>query len=120
MKSTHTAHLNLQHLPPEATVTELFPALGNTNLLSIGKLCDANCVCTFTQKEAIITLNDKVILRGPRSQLQPKLWQIELPKEKPNQYAALAVNQSTRPADLVAFSHATLFSPTIKTLAEAL
>jgi hypothetical protein len=36
------------------------------------------------------------------------------------QYAALAVNQSTRPADLVAFSHATLFSPPIKTLAEAL
>jgi hypothetical protein len=35
-------------------------------------------------------------------------------------YAAIAVNQSTKPADMVAFSHATLFSPPLTTLAAAL
>ena len=35
-------------------------------------------------------------------------------------YGAVAVNQSTKPADMVAFSHATLFSPPLTTLAAAL
>jgi hypothetical protein len=117
MTSTHTANLNLPHLPTTATHTDLFPALGTTNLLSIGKLCDADCVCTFTKDQATIKLNNETILSGPRSDTQPKLWEIELPL---TQYAGNAVNHSAKPADLVAFSHATLFSPPITTLAEAL
>jgi hypothetical protein len=118
MHSTHTAHLHLPHLPQEATKTDLFPALGSTNLLSIGQLCDAGCTATFTATEATIQKGNKQILQGKRTTTGAKLWHIDLPNT--NQFAGLAVNQSTKPADLVAFSHAAMFSPTITTLAEAL
>jgi hypothetical protein len=73
MTSTHSANLNLADLPPEATHTDLFPALGATNLLSIGKLCDADCTCTFTKHDTIITKDNKVILQGKREDTEPKL-----------------------------------------------
>ena len=122
IQSTHVAHLHLPHLPPEATETHIFPSLGNTHLLSIGKLCDADCDITFSNTEATIKRHGEVILRGTRSKQAPKLWNIELPKEPATEtmYAAIAVNQSTKPADMVAFSHATLFSPPLTTLAAAL
>jgi Reverse transcriptase (RNA-dependent DNA polymerase) len=118
MQSTHTAHLHLQNLPPIATHTDLFPALGETNLLSISKLCDAGCTATFNATEATIKKNGHKILQGTRAQTGAKLWHIDLPQT--SHFAGLAVNQSTKPADLVAFSHAAMFSPTITTLAEAL
>jgi hypothetical protein len=82
-------------------------------------------------------------MEGTRSETAPRLWQINLPgsettytatitqapeeeeihiwhRQDPTEFAGLGVNQSAKPADLVAFSHATLFSPTLTTLAEAL
>ena len=41
MYSTHTAELSLPQIPTAARIAHLFPALGNTSLLSIGQLCDA-------------------------------------------------------------------------------
>jgi hypothetical protein len=124
MQSTHSTHLHLPALLLEATQTELFPALGNTNLLSIGKLCDTGCTATFTQQAATIQKDGNIILQGKRATTEPKLWHIVLPntslESKASNTAALAVNQSSKPAGMVAFSHAALFSPPIKTLAEAL
>jgi len=122
MSSTHTANLHLPNLPEEATRTELFPALGTTNLLSIGKLCDAECTCTFTKDKAIIKKDNQIIMQGTRTDSAPKLWTVKLPPEPETQphVAATAVNLPTKVSDLVAFSHGALFSPTIKTLAEAL
>jgi hypothetical protein len=118
MQSTHTAHLHLKHLPPEATKTNLFPALGNTNLLSIGQLCDAQCTAIFTSNKVTIQKNGKNILHGERAATGARLWHVKLPNT--SHFAGLSVNQSTKPADLVAFSHTAMFSPTITTLAEAL
>lgn len=120
MVSTHTVNLYLPHLPHEATQTELFPALGTANLLSIGKLCDAGCTATFTDKTATIHKDGNIILQGSRTATEPKLWHINIPQAATKDTAALAVNQSTKPADLVAFSHVSLFSPPLTTLAEAL
>jgi hypothetical protein len=116
--STHTAHLHLANLPPEATKTDLFPALGDTNLLSIGILCNADCTATFTKTRTTIHKNGKLILEGPRAVKGARLRHIQLPHKQ--EYAGLAVNQSAKPTDLVAFSHAALFSPPLTTLAEAL
>jgi hypothetical protein len=118
--STHVANLNLPHLPPEATETHIFPSLGDTHLLSIGKLCDADCTCIFSKKQATIKRHGETILQGTRSEIEPRLWTINLPEAQETMYAAIAVNQSTKPADMVAFSHATLFSPPLTTLAAAL
>jgi hypothetical protein len=63
-------------------------------------------------------------MRGPRSNIEPKLWTIELPANKPapitEEYTVMAVNLASKPANMTAFSHATLFSPTLATVVEAL
>jgi len=49
MKSTHTANLDLQMLPPEATTTHIFPTLASGLLLSIGQLYDHGCTTHFAK-----------------------------------------------------------------------
>ena len=56
MSSTHIAELHLPQLPKKARTVHLFPALNNTSLLSIGKLCDAGCQATFTADAVTISL----------------------------------------------------------------
>lgn len=135
MTSTHTAELNLRPLPRKARLVHLFPALQqqNTSLLSIGKLCDAGCKATFTADQVTITLHGKQLLTGHRCPTTG-LWLITLPTPVPlkapaNAHAvpaphqvpqANSVTQPTKAADMVAFSHAALFSPTLSTLQTAL
>jgi hypothetical protein len=119
IQSTHTANLQLGNLPPKATHTDMFPALNETNLLSIGQLCDAGCTCTFTKHNTTIKCNNNTSIKGTCTTTEPKLWQINLTPHQVTIYAITAVNQSAKPANQVAFSHATLFSPTIATLAAA-
>ena len=76
--STHTADLEiLQMLPPQARKGDLFPALKNTSLISIGMLADAGCKTTFDKDYCIVKHNNKEILRGNRCPYT-KLWQISL------------------------------------------
>jgi len=120
--STHTGHLLLSHaLPATATLAHIFPALGSTSLLSIGQLCDHGCTAVFTADTVAIHLHDELLLKGHRSSTAPTLWTIPLQVPPPStQLAATAVNTSTKPPDLVAFAHASLFSPALTTLAQAL
>ena len=115
MHSTHEAELSLPGLPPEACSAHLFPSLGDLSLVSIGQLCDAGCVANFTATDVTVSKAGTTVLQGRRH--ADKLWHVQLPS--PPQ-ALTAVNQSTDPADLVAFAHAALFSPSISTLATAL
>ena len=115
MHSTHEAELHLPGLPPAACSAHLFPSLGDLSLVSIGQLCDAGCVATFTDTDVTVAKAGTTVLQGRRH--PDKLWHVELPS--PPQ-ALAAVNQSTNPADLVAFAHAALFSPSISTLSTAL
>jgi hypothetical protein len=64
-----------------------------------------------------ITCDNKTAVVGERSDGTNGLWIVKYPK---NGEANFAVNQSAQPADLVAFAHASLFSPTITTLEKAL
>ena len=118
MTSTHTTELIIPNLPREALTGHLFPSLGNHSLLSIGQLCDADCNVIFTKSQVLIYFEDSLILQGTRSAQTNNLWLVDLPASQP--MAAAAINQSTRPKDLVAFAHASLFSPAITTLELAL
>jgi len=75
----------------------------------------------FTADTVAIHLHDELLLKGHRSSTAPTLWTIPLQVPPPStQLAATAVNTSTKPPDLVAFAHASLFSPALTTLAQAL
>ena len=100
------------------------------------QLCDAGCVITFDATTVTVTLNDNRILAGVRtpatglwhlSMVQPSL--VPAPPssshpmalaEPPLLHQSFAAVQSATPPELVAFAHATLFSPALSTLKKAL
>jgi hypothetical protein len=85
--------------------------------LSIGQLCDHGCTAEFTATKVTIIYKDEEILHGHRSLKTNGLWEIAFPTPL---HSNLAVNRSSKPADLVAFAHASLFSPSLTTVATAL
>ena len=128
MQSTHTAELNLD-LPLSAREADVFPALGPTLLLSIGKFCDVGCIGIFDKEKALILRDNKIMLEGTRCP-KTKLWTAPqppnkpaptwtLPSQKPTAAVAYAATHSTTPAERVAFIHASLFSPALSTLKTA-
>jgi hypothetical protein len=51
MYSTHTAEINVPHLPRSTRVCHIVPGLRSYSLISIGQLCDAGCaVFSLTNK----------------------------------------------------------------------
>ena len=119
MVSTHTGVLNLKNLPKHTKRVHLFPALHNKSLVSIGHLCDAGCEAIFTATTVSITYQKDVILTGTRSPTTNNLWYLDFP-ESPTKDSANSITLPHKAAELVAFSHAALFSPVLSTLSTAL
>jgi hypothetical protein len=132
MYSTHVAELDLPSLPLAARQVHIVPALTTSSLLSMGQLCDAGCLVTFDATSVTVHLDNERILEGARmpdtglwhlSMVQPSLATnankpvTPLPPLSHRSYAAV---HSATPAELVAFAHATLFSPVLSTLKQAL
>jgi hypothetical protein len=133
MTSTHEAELDYPELRPAARAVDIVPALHDYSLLLVGKLCDADYHVIFDKHEVRVMDNDLLIMRGARH-ATTGLWHMDTqsPRSKPNQstppasastspiaHAHAAIGDPTS-AKLVAFAHATLFSPTLSTLEKAL
>lgn len=126
MSSTHTAELPFPWLPRKARVVHLFPALGDIALLSVSQLVDNGCEAHFDADKATITFHGKPFLQGQRCPTT-RLWLVSIPATTPtpapamaNTHTAYTATLPTKAAEMVAFSHATLFSPTLETLQKAL
>jgi hypothetical protein len=117
MYSTHEAELDLPLLPKAARQVHIVPELANHSLLSIGQLCDAGCDVSFNATNVTVCYDNQPILTGQRTPAT-QLWHLQPPTTIPAQ-ANAAVGSAT-PAQIVAFAHAALFSPTLSTLLEAL
>jgi hypothetical protein len=115
MISSHTADLDLSCLPKAARQAHIVPDLTNQSLISIGQLCDAGCEVILDANLAKVLCKGKVILTGTRTQLT-KLWHLNTPF----QTAASASTLPHKQAEAVAFAHATLWSPALSTLQQAL
>jgi hypothetical protein len=95
--------------------------MGNISLLSVGQLCDHGCTAVFEQDTVTVYFKDKVLFTGTHSRETNYLWYIDNDKpEEPLLHAMQAINQSAKAADLVAFAHASFFSPPMATLKNAL
>ena len=127
MTSTHKAEFDLPSLRLEAPRTHIVLKLHNCSLLSIGQLTDAGYITVFDSTRVRIfdsptikAINsNKCILTGTRH-TPTGMWHIDTPTQ-PNIHPHLA-NRIGAPttAELVAFAHATLFSPALSTLEKAL
>jgi hypothetical protein len=96
------------------------------SLLTMGPLCDAGCTIEFTATTMEIQLCDNLVLQGNGT--PPSLWIFQLPTNNlpvlPDENSMLpqmnSANGAPKAAELVVYSHATLFSPAISTLEQAL
>ena len=116
MYSTHEAELDFPALPPAARHVHIVPDLKNHTLISIGQLCDAGCDVIFDATTVTVRYQNHIALTGTRNQ-DTRLWQLRAPS--PTEQANAAIGSAT-PAEIVAFSHASLFSPSLTTLENAL
>ena len=114
INSTGTTSIDWPDLPPTARTAHVLPQLDPLSLVSIGVLCDHDCIATFDKKSVQIHRHNKQILHGIR--LPNGLWSLPLysPQEQAN---ALFPEQTQR--DLIQWLHAAAFSPSISTFLEA-
>ena len=118
--STSVGTLPLPGLPAAATDAFIFNDI-DYPLLSIGQLCDANCVATFRKHDMDVSHSDQIILTGRRDTSTNRLWQVDLPPAAaPLSHWANAALHPTKIKELVAFSHASMGFPVPSTLEAAL
>jgi hypothetical protein len=115
IKSTHIAEIDFPMLRPAARKAHIVPALNNCSLL--GQLCDAGYNILLEANTSSVLDAGEAILTGSRDH-STGMWRITLPSASTTHMSHHVGKQST--ADLVAFAHATLFSPSLSTLEKAL
>jgi hypothetical protein len=79
MHSTHTAQLPFPQLPLQARQVHLFPALGDTSLISVGTLLDAGCKAAFEDNTCTISYQQEPILQATLDLSTKGLWLATLP-----------------------------------------
>jgi hypothetical protein len=138
MVSSHTAYLDLPDLPLAARLVHIVPALTTKSLLSIPQLCTNGCKAELDNEGIRILRDGKLVLAGTRCH-DTGLWHIDVTNTVPTlkaecesesvepieshtepPFSANAAAGSSKPADLVAFAHAALWSPSLSTLEKAL
>jgi hypothetical protein len=112
-----SAEVDLPMLRPAARKAHIAPALDNCSLLSLGQLCDAGYHILLKADTLSVLDAGETILTGTRNHSNG-MWQIALPVTGPTHVSNHIGKQSA--AELVAFAHATLFSPSLSTLEKAL
>ncbi len=128
MHSSHTTQLHIPPLPIGATQAHILPSLAH-NLISIGQLCDHDCVATFDRQQVTIRHNNTTILQGHRDK-HTGLWC--LPTLATTSLATAPCPQTLKPAlahnaytvglksDLIKYLHRCCFSPTTQTWLDAI
>ena len=97
-------------LLPAARHVHSVPGLRGFSLLSIGQLCDSGYMINFDKSTMQVSFHGACVLQGKRPICSPPL---------PVHTTAAAIG-TPKMAELVAFAHATLFSPALSTLEIAL
>ena len=108
----------------QAQEAYIFPGLKNSSLLSIRQLCDNVCQALFDKNKLYIVKNNLLILQGHHN-LCDGLWDVrftaKLPQPKTKKLVANAIIRKDKSkSNLVNFYHASLFSPTLVTLQNAI
>lgn len=100
----------------------MFPNLTTGSLISVGQLCDDDCIATFTKQNVTMTKENTIILTGHR--LNNGLWHI--PLSNTHNFSSNSTNRANAvlrmdktKAELVQYLHAACFSPVPTTFINA-
>ena len=115
--------LPIPELSNAAKATTIFSGLTNSSLISIGQLCDDNCIAILNKNTLKVIKNNKVIMEGQRNH-DDGLYDIPIVKERTKpvsiqQKANVIINKNQANQQLASYYHSCLFSPTIRTLQNA-
>ena len=116
-KATITLHDNISKKASEVLI---FPHLRNESLISIGQLCNDDCIIIFTKRKLFVTKNGHCLFQGMQNK-HNCLWDFKQTRVAPqhkNMNYIISKNKSQ--SDLARYYHVTLFSPSISTLKKAL
>ena len=134
MTASHTASLNLSHLPvtlsAAARQATVHPDLSSKALLSLGQLCDHGCDYILLDKRYVSVIqHGKTSVIGQRD-TRTGLWHVDLhptrstdtlPTEHPSyQHQANSAYAQKTKADLLTFLHRACFSPSVSTWTQAI
>ena len=113
-------------LSEDARKANVLPGLKNASLLSIGKLCDDNCIALFTKQNLLIYKNGNIIIQGYRCN-KDGLWNVPFPKTKllkddkiKPELLNYIIQKDQSKVELATYLHACLGSPTVSTLTAAI
>ena len=128
IKPSHTGYLNLSpELSSTATKSLVYPAITNESLLSIGQLCDNDCIALFNKSSLHIFKDDKIIIKGTRN-TKDGLWDVpfhtkqNLPSSTPTSKTSInyIIQRDQSKTDLGKYLHGCAFSPVISTFQKAI
>ena len=106
LKSTISGTLDIKQLSPKANKAHILPNLRSASLLSMGQLCDDNCVVTLDKQNMFVTKNNEIVLRGKRNKFDG-LWDVQLSTEPLK--ANVIIQKSTLKRDLAIFIKVSVF-----------
>ena len=116
-----------ERLTSRAKKFQILPKLTNTSLLSIGQLCDDDCVALFRKRDLYVFKNNAFVLKGLRNTVDG-LWDVSIPQNITTQNSSNKITQQMNVIlhkneshyQLATFYHGSLCSLTIKTLNQAI
>ena len=90
--------------------------------MSLGQLCDTGCSAYFNKKLVYIFYNGKIIMQGSRSSTTNQLWQLDstTTNKVAKCHSLNAIMDNPTIAERIKFYHASMFSPPLQTLREAI
>ena len=88
--------------------------------MSIGQLCNDDCIAVFTKENMKVLKDEKIILHGIRNQ-SDGLWDVPLHTPmKSIEKANAIINKNQSKQQLAEYYHRCCFSPNIRTFTEAI
>ena len=126
LTSNVSGHLPIKELSAPAQQTYALPTLTKISLLSIGQLCNDNCIAIFTKKKVFIIKLGQLILTGMRN-YNDDLWDVICKQSSQLSHKYTTTNKlNALPShdktiyEMANFIHACAGSPTIRTFQDAI
>ena len=120
LKSVSSGTLPLSYLGDAAKVVHTFPHL-KTSLISVGQLCDDDCIVQFARDDVIVAKDDKIVLTGERNHTDG-LWDIPLHSGFPSPLPSIGrhsqmnviLRNDKSKSELAQYFHAICMFPTLR------
>ena len=126
LNSTKEGQLPITQLDKNARKVHILPALTNASLLSIGQLCDNQCLAIFTKYHMYIIKYGHTLLKGNRN-FMDGLWDVPFdttkdiaPKNVAKRHTINFLVRDKTSYELANFLHACAGSPSLRTFQQAI